>query len=206
VTLVGSAPQLLIATARLPANSVRELIALAAGKPGELRYASGGNGSPSHLAMELFKSMARVDMTHVPYKGGDPVLTALLSGEVHLYFGNIRAMMPQVKAGRLKALGVSSSKRSLAVPNIPTIAESGVPGYSMLAWWGLLAPATTPSAIVSRVHREVARALQEQTVRERLAAVGIDTVVSTPEEFGAFIGAEIATWKKVVETAGVRID
>jgi tripartite-type tricarboxylate transporter receptor subunit TctC len=206
VTLVGSAPQLLIATASLPANSVRELIALAAGKPGQLRYASGGNGSPSHLAMELFKSMARVDMSHVPYRGGDPVLVALLSGEVHLYFGNIRAMTPQVKAGKLKALGVTSLKRAPAAPDVPTIAESGLPGYSMLAWWGLLAPAATPGDIVTRLYREVERMLQEQALRERLAAVGIDTMVSNPEEFGAFIRAEIATWTKVVKTAGVRID
>jgi tripartite-type tricarboxylate transporter receptor subunit TctC len=206
VTLVGSAPQLLVATASLPANSVRELIALAAGKPGQLRYASGGNGSPSHLAMELLKSMARVDMVHVPYKGGDGVLVALLSGEMHLYFGNIRAMMPQVKAGKLKALAVTGPKRSPAAADIPTIAESGLPGYSMLAWWGLLAPAGTPGTIVTRLYREMARMLQEPALRERLAAVGIDTAGSAPEEFGAFIRAEIATWGKVVKTAGVHID
>lgn len=206
VSLVGSAPQLLIATASLPANSVRELIALAAGKPGQLLYASGGSGSPSHLAMELFKSMARVDMVHVPYKGGDPVLVALLSGEVHLYFGNIRAMMPHVRAGKLKALAVTSPKRSPAVPEIPTVAESDLPGYSMIAWWGLLAPAATPRPIVTRLYREVARMLQDAALRERLAAVGIDTAGSNPEEFGAFIRAEIATWTNVVKTAGVRID
>ncbi len=193
-------------TASLPANSVRELIALAAGKPGQLRYASSGNGSPSHLAMELLKSMARVDMVHVPYKGGDSVLIALLSGETHLYFGNIRAMMPQVKTGKLKALAVTSPKRSPAAPEVPTIAESGVPGYSMLAWWGLLAPARTPSAIVTRIYREVARTLQEPALRERLAAIGIDVAGSAPEEFGAFIRAEIVTWTKVVKAAGVRID
>ena len=206
VTLVGSAPQLLVATASLPANSVRELIALAAGKPGQLRYGSGGNGSPSHLAMELLKSMARVDMVHVPYKGGDGVLVALLSGEIHLYFGNIRAMMPLVRTGKLKALAVTSPKRSPAAPDIPTIAESGLPGYSMLAWWGLLAPAATPGAVVTRVYGDVTRLLQEPALRERLAAVGIDTAGSSPDEFGAFIRAEIATWTRVVKTAGVRID
>lgn len=206
VTLVGSAPQLLIASMSLPANSVRELIALAAAKPGQLRYASGGNGSPSHLAMELFKSMARVDMVHVPYKGGDPVLVALLSGEVQLYFGNIRAMMPHVRAGKLKALGVTSPNRSPAVPEIPTIAESGLPGYSMLAWWGLLAPAGTPKGIVMQLQTEVARMLREPALRDRLAAVGIDAVGSSPEAFGAFIRREIGTWSKVVKAAGVRID
>ncbi len=206
VTLIGSAPQLLIASTGLPANSVRELIALATAKPGQLRYASGGNGSPSHLAMELFKSMSRVDMVHVPYKGGDPVLVALLSGEMHLYFGNIRAMMPHVRAGKLKALGVTSPKRSPAVPEIPTITESGLPGYSMLAWWGLLAPAGTPKGIVSQLQVEVARMLKEPALHERLAAVGIDAVGSSPEEFGAYIRQEIKTWSKVVKEAGVRID
>ena len=206
VTLVGSAPQLLVASAGLPANSIRELIALATARPGQIRYASGGTGSPSHLAMELFKSMARVDMVHVPYKGGDPVLVALLSGEVHLYFGNIRAMMPQVKAGKLKALGLSSPKRSPAVPEITTIAESGLPGFSMTAWWGLLAPAATPKTIVTRLQSEVARMLQEPALRERLAAVGIDTASSSPEEFGAYIRQEIKIWTKVVKDAGVRVD
>ena len=206
VTLIGSAPQLLIASMGLPANSVRELIALAAAKPGQLRYASGGNGSPSHLAMELFKSMARVDMVHVPYKGGDPVLVALLSGEMHLYFGNIRAMMPQVRASKLKALAVTSPKRSPAVPDIPTIAESGLPGYSMMAWWGLLAPGATSKAIVSQLQTEVARMLKEPALRDRLAAVGIDAAGSGPEEFGAYIRQEIKTWSKVVKEAGVHID
>jgi tripartite-type tricarboxylate transporter receptor subunit TctC len=206
VTLIGSAPQLLIASAGLPANSMRELIALAAAKPGQLRYASGGNGSPSHLAMELFKNMARVDMVHVPYKGGDPVLVALLSGEMHLYFGNIRAMMPHVRAGKLKALAVTSPKRSPAVPEIPTIAESGLPGYSMMAWWGLLAPAGTPKVIVTRLQAQVARMLKEPALRDRLAVVGIDSVGSSPEKFGAYIRQEIKTWSKVVKEAGVRID
>ena len=206
VTLVGSSPQLLIASTGLPANSVRDLIALAGAKPGQLRYASGGNGSPSHLAMELFKSMARIDMVHVPYKGGDPVLVALLSGEMQLYFGNIRAMMPHVRAGKLKALGVTSPKRSPAVPEIPTIAESGLPGYSMMAWWGLLAPAATPKAIVMQLQREVARMLTEPVLRDRLAAVGIDAAGSTPEAFGTYIRQEIKTWSKVIKEAGVRID
>jgi tripartite-type tricarboxylate transporter receptor subunit TctC len=206
VTLVGSSPQLLIASTGLPANSVRELIALAAAKPGQLRYASGGNGSPSHLAMELFKSMAKVDMVHVPYKGGDPVLIALLSGEMQLYFGNIRAMMPHVKAGKLKALGVTSPNRSPAVPEIPTIAESGLPGYAMMAWWGLLAPAGTPKSIVTQLQAEVARMLKVPALRDRLAAVGIDAVGSSPEAFSAYIRQEIKTWAKVVKEAGVRID
>jgi len=206
VTLVGAAPQLLVAGAGVPASSVRELIALAKGKPGQLRYGSGGNGSPSHLAMELFKSMAAVDIVHVPYKGGDPVLVALLSGEIHLYFGNIRAMMPQVKAGKLKALAVSGAQRSPAAPGVATIAESGLPGYAMMAWWGLLAPAATPRPVVAKLHDEVVRQLSEPALRERLAAVGIETAGNTPEEFARFLREEIATWSKVVRTAGIHAD
>src|SRR5262249_2251127 len=206
VTLVGSAPQILVATASLPANSGRELVALAAAKPGQLRYASAGSGSPSHLAMELLRSMARVDVTHVPYKGGDAVLVALLSGEMHLYFGNIRAMMPQVQGGKLKALGVTSAKRSLAAPEVPTIAEAGLPGYEMLAWWGLLAPSATPGAVVRRLNRDATQLLREPALRERLAAVGIETLSSTPDEFAAFIRSEIVMWAKVVKNAGIRVD
>lgn len=206
VTQVGQAPQLLGANAALAANSVRELITLAAAKPGQIRYGSGGSGSPSHLAIELFKSMAGINLVHVPYKGGDPVLNALLSGEVQLYSGNIRSMMPHVKTGRLKALAVTSASRSAAVPEIPTVAESGLPGYSVTAWWGVLAPTKTPKAIVARLHRELAGQLQVAELRDRLAAVGIDTVGSRPEEFAAFIRQEIAIWAKVVKQSGARVD
>lgn len=206
VTLVGSAPQLLVAHAGLAAASIRELIALAKARPGQIHYASGGNGTPSHLTMELFKSMAGVDLVHVPYKGGDPVFNAVLSGEVQLTSGNIRAMMPHVKAGKLKALAVTGSSRSPAAPEVPTIAESGLPGYSVTAWWGMLAPAGTPQAIVTRLHREVARLLQAPDLRDRLAAAGIDTVGSSPKEFGAYIRQEIATWAKVVKESGARVD
>lgn len=206
VTLVGSAPQLLVAHSGLAAASIRELIALAKARPGQIRYASGGNGSPSHLAMELFKSMAGVDLVHVPYKGGDPVLRAVLSGEVQLTSSSPRALMPHVKLGKLKALGVTGSSRSPATPEVPTIAESGLPGYSVTAWWGMLAPAGTPQAIVTRLYRDVARLLQTPDLRGRLAAVGITTVGSSPKEFGAFIRREIATWAKVVKESGARID
>ncbi len=206
VTQVGSAPQLLVSHAGLAAASIRELIALAKARARQIHYASGGNGTPSHLSMELFKSMAGVDLVHVPYKGGETVLNAVLSGEVQLTFGNIRSMMPHVKLGKLKALAVTSSSRSPAAPEVPTIAESGLPGYSVTAWWGMLAPAGTPKAIITQLHRELARLLQAPALRERLAAVGIDTAGSSPEAFGAFIRREIATWAKVVKDSGARID
>lgn len=206
VTQVGSAPQLLVAHSGLAAASIRELIALAKARPRQIHYASGGSGAPSHLAMELFKSMAGVDLVHVPYKGGTLVLNAVLSGEVQLTSGNIRSYMPHVRAGRLKALAVTGASRTPAAPEVPTIAESGLPGYSVTAWWGVLAPAGTPKAIITRLHRDVARLLQAPDLRARLAAVGITTVGNSPKEFGAFIRQEIATWAKVVKESGARID
>ena len=206
VTLVASAPLLVVAHPALAAASIRELITLAKAKPGQIHYASGGNGSPSHLIMELFKSMAGVDLVHVPYKGGGPVLNAVLSGEVQLTPGGILAMMPHVKAGKLKALAVTGSRRSPAAPEFPTVAESGLPGFAASGWWGVLAPAGTPKAIVTRLHSELARLLQAPELRDRLARDGIDTVGNSPEEFDAYIRQEIKTWAKVVKDSGARID
>jgi tripartite-type tricarboxylate transporter receptor subunit TctC len=206
VTQVGSAPQLLVASTSLGASTIRELVALAKAKPHQISYASGGNGSPSHLGMELLKSMAGIDLIHVPYKGGGPVLTALLSGEVQLYAGNIRSMMPLARAGKLKALAVTSLARSPAAPEVPTVAESGVPGYTVTAWWGMLVPARTPLAIVTALQEETARLLRAPAMRERLAAIGIDAVASTPREFDAFIREEMTRWAKVVRASGARID
>ncbi len=206
VTLVGSAPQLLVANPALQAASIGELIALARSRPGRINFASAGSGSPSHLTMERFKSMAGIDLVHIPYKGGRPVLTALLSDEVQLYAGNIRAMMPQVKAGKLRALAVTGAARSPAAPEVPTVAESGLPGFSVLAWWGLLAPARTPAYIVDKLQREVARQLQAPALRERLALDAIEAIGSTPQAFDAFIRKELATWAKVVKDSGARAE
>ena len=156
--------------------------------------------------MERFKSMAGIDLVHIPYKGGGPVLTALLSDEVQLYAGNIRAMMPQVKAGKLRALAVTGAARSPAAPEVPTVAESGLPGFSVLAWWGLLAPARTPAYIVDKLQREVARQLQAPALRERLALDAIEAIGSTPQAFDAFIRKELATWAKVVKDSGARAE
>jgi tripartite-type tricarboxylate transporter receptor subunit TctC len=206
VTLVATAPQLLVANPSVQASTVGELIALARSKPGQLNYASGGSGSPSHLTMELFKSMAGINLVHVPYKGGGPVLTALLSDQVQLYAGNVRAMMPQVKAGRLTALAMTGARRSPAAPDVRTVAESGLPGFSVVAWWGLLAPARTPAAIINKLQGEVARQLQAPEMRERLAQDAIEIVGGTPAEFDAFIRKELATWAKVVKESGARVE
>lgn len=206
VTQVGSAPLVVVAHPSLRVASIRELIALAKARPGEINYASGGKGTPSHLTMELFKSMAGVDLVHVPYSGGGPVLNAILSGEVQLTPSGVLILMPHIKAGKLKALAVTGSRRSPAAPEVPTVAESGLPGFAVSGWWGVLAPAATPKANVTRLSSELARLLQAPDLRDRLAAAGIETAGTSPEEFGAYIRREIATWAKVVKDSGARID
>lgn len=206
IALVATAPLLIAAHSALPVSSVRELIALAKAKPGELRYASGGTGSPSHLVMELFKSMAGIDMIHVPYKGGGSVLNAILSGEVQLTSSGVLVLLPLARAGRIKALAVTAAKRIPVAPEVPTVAESGLPGYVVSGWWGLLAPARTPVAVIERLNREVVRALNSHELRERLAADGIVPVGGSPGEFTAFLRGEIAMWSKVVRESGARAE
>ena len=206
VSQLAQAPQLVAIHSSVPANTTREFIALAAAKPGELRYGSGGNGSPSHLAIELMKSIAGVKIVHVPYKGGDNTLVALLSGEVQLSSASIRLLMPHIKGGRLKALGVTSIKRSPAIPDIPTIAEGGVPGYNMTAWWGVFAPAKIPKTIVAKLNDALAQGVRRAEVRDRLANVGVDTVGNTPAEFDALVRREVVQWAKVIKESGARVD
>lgn len=206
IALVASAPLLIAAHSALPASSVRELIALAKAKPGGLRYASGGTGSPSHLVMELFKSMAGIDIIHVPYKGGGSVLNAILSGEVQLTSSGVLVLLPLARAGRIKALAVTAAQRISVAPEIPTVAESGLPGYVVSGWWALLAPARTPVAVVERLNREVVRALNSHELRERFAADGMVAVGSSPAEFSAFLQREIAMWSKVVRESGARAE
>lgn len=206
ITLVAEAPLMIVAHARVTANSMAELVALAKSKPGQLSYASGGSGSTSHLAIELLNSMAGIQMTHVPYKGGTPVVAALLSGEVHLTAGGMLVVLGQVKANKLKALAVTGAKRSAVAPAIPTVAESGVPGYHVTGWWGLLAPAGTPRPVVSRLHLEVSRHLQSRELRERLATEGIEVVGNSPEQFSAGLKDEVTKWAKVVKLSGARAE
>ena len=206
ITLVGEAPLIVVANPQLAANSMSEFIALAKSKPGQLSYASGGSGSPSHLAMELLKSMAAIEITHVPYKGGAPVLTALLGGEVQVTAGGMLAMLPQVRAKKLKALAVTGARRAPVAPEIPTVAESGVPRYQVTGWWGLLAPAGTPAAIVARLEREVARQLQSRELRERLSNEGIEAVGGSPAQFAAYLKEDIDKWAKVVKSSGARAE
>jgi tripartite-type tricarboxylate transporter receptor subunit TctC len=204
VTRFGFAPYLLIAHPSLPVRGVKELIALARTRPGEITWSFGG--SPSQLAAELFKKTAGVNVIVVPYKGNAPAVMAVLSGEVSLSFGNVAQSVPQVKAGRLRALAVASLQRSVVMPDVPTVAESGLPGFEGGAWYGLLAPAATPRTIVDRLNGEVVRILKLPDIQQRLRNEAYDVYADTPEQFAAAIRAEVAKWAPIVKQAGLRVE
>jgi tripartite-type tricarboxylate transporter receptor subunit TctC len=206
VSLVATQPNILVVHPSLPANSVKQLIALARAKPGQLNYAGSGQGAAAHLAAELFKSMARVDIVHIPYKSAAPALTDVIAGQNHLMFATALSVIPHIKAERLRALGVTTAKRVRVLPDLPTIAEAGVPGFEASSWHGVLVPAGTPAPIVTKLNSEINRALQMPDVRERLNALGAETVGTTPQEFADHIRAEIPKWAAVIKTAGVQIE
>src|SRR5260221_360371 len=203
-SLVASTPNILVVHPSTPARTVKEVTALARAKPGTLNFASAGVGSSSHLAGELFRVLAGADIVHVPYKGAGPAMVDVLSGQVQLYFATMPAAMPHVKAGKLAPVAVTSARRSQALPDLPTVAESGVPGYEASTWYGVLAPAHTPSALVARLHGDIAKILGDAALHARLADQGFDPVGSSPEEFGAYIKSEILKWGKVIRDAGIR--
>jgi tripartite-type tricarboxylate transporter receptor subunit TctC len=206
VSLVAATPNVLVVHPALPVNTVKELIALARAKPGALNFPSAGIGSSSHLAGELLKSLAKIDMVHVPYKGGGPALTDLLAGQMQLMFATMPAAMPHVKAGKLRAVAVTTAKRSQTLRELPTVAEEGVAGYEASTWYGLLAPAGTPQPVVERLHQETVKALAGAELRERLAAQGFEPVGGSPAEFTAYIKSEIAKWGRVIREAGIRAE
>ena len=206
VTLVATSALILAVHPSLPAKSVTQLIALAKARPHQLSYSSGGNGSAAHLAYELFKGMTGVDIVHVPYKGIAPALIALLAGEVQLTFGTLPSTLPHVRTGKLRALAVTSPKRSTFLPDMPSVSEAGVPGYESAQWYGALLPAGTPPAIVARLNREFTAVVEMADVKTRLSSEGLETTTSTPEQFAAFIKSELAKWGKVVKESGMRID
>ena len=206
ITLIATVPNILVVTPALPVKTIKELIALAKKHPGEILYASIGNGTPSHLSAELFNSMAGVKMTHVPYKGAAPSIIALISGETQLTFTTVLVAMPHVKSGRLRALGVASLQRAAVLPDVPAIDEAGVRGYESNAWYGLLAPAKTPQPVLDQLHRETIKVLQLADVRDNLKSQGAEPVGDTPREFGALINAEIEKWRKVVQATGTKAD
>jgi tripartite-type tricarboxylate transporter receptor subunit TctC len=197
---------LLVAHPSLPARNVRALIALARSRPNAISYASGGAGGQTHLPMELFAKTAGIRMVHVPYKGVGPVVVALLSGEVAMGLSSIPPVLPHVKSGKLRALAITSARRYKGLPDVPTMAEDGVPGYDVSVWYGVVMPGGTPSALVSRVHDDVTRILAEPDVNERLTADAGEVVASTPDAFGAYIRSELARWTKVIAETGVKAE
>jgi tripartite-type tricarboxylate transporter receptor subunit TctC len=206
VTLVALVPHLLVVHPSLPAKNVKELVSLARRRPGEVFYASGGSGSSVHLAAVLFTTTAKVEMTHVPYKGGGPAMIGVMAGEASVMFPTMQSALPHVKSGRLRALAISTATRSPAVPDIPTVAESGVPGYDATGWYGMLTPAGTPQAAINRLHAETVKILTAQDFKARLAAEGAVAVGNTPAQFDKFIRDETAKWAKIIRDLKLRVD
>ena len=206
ITLIATYPLALVINPGVAAKSAAELIALAKTNPGKLNLASAGSGGPTHLAGEVLKSLAHIDIVHVPYKGNAAALTALVGGEAHMMFSNLLTSMPHVRSGRLRVLAVSTAKRSPQMPDLPTIAESGVPGYDVTPWYGILGPARLPPAIVAKWNKEVARIVVLPEMKERFVTQGIDLASSTPEAFANLIKAEVPKWRKIVKDSGAKAD
>jgi tripartite-type tricarboxylate transporter receptor subunit TctC len=206
IILVAAVPNVLVVNPSLPVKSVQELIAYGKANPGKLNFASSGNGTSIHLSGELFKTMTGVQMTHVPYKGSAPALQDLIAGQVQLMFDNLPPSLPQIKAGKLRALGVTTATRSPVLPDLPTIAESGLPGFESSSWFGLLAPAGTPQPIVAKVNAEVNAWLATPEAKEKIVASGANPAGGTPDDFAKHIAAETAKWQKVVKESGAKID
>ncbi len=206
VALVSSAPNILIVHPSLPVKSAKDLIALAKARPGDLTFGSGGNGSTAHLSGEMFRTLAGINLVHVPFKGAPAAVLGVITGEISMAILNLPPALPHVKSGRLKALGVSTPRRSAAVPDLPTIAESGLPGYSATAWYGVLAPAGTPREIILKLNAEIVKNLRTDEIKKRIASDGGEVIGSTPEEFTAVMKTDIAKWAKVVQASGARVD
>jgi tripartite-type tricarboxylate transporter receptor subunit TctC len=206
ITLVAVTPNVLVLNPSVPANSVKELIAYAKANPGKLSFGSGSNGSAGHLAGELFKSDAGVDMVHVPYKGGAPAMQDLLGGQIQLMFDNLANSMQQVRAGKLKALAVTTAHRSSLVPDLPTLSEAGVPGFDIYTWWGFMAPAGTPREIIAKWNTEVTRILNTPEMKAFFAQQGAEPAPDTPEQFAALIKSEIPKYAKIVKDSGAKVD
>ena len=204
VALLGTGPVVLAVNAKLPVNSLQDLIALAKAKPGELNYASAGVGSFQHLASALFKLQSGLDIVHVPFKGGGPAMMDVIAGNTQIAIGSLIQTLPHIRSGRLKPLGVGSAKRVPALPDVPTISEAGVPGYEATNWWGIVAPAGTPRPVIDRLHQELTVILASSETKKRFETEGGETAQLSSEEFGRFISTEIVKWAKVVKEAGIK--
>jgi tripartite-type tricarboxylate transporter receptor subunit TctC len=206
LAMIAAGPNVLAVAPSLQVNSVKELLALAKQKPGKLNYASAGIGSFQHLGSALFVNMARVDIVHVPFKGGGPAMVDVIAGNTQVLLSSLVQTLPQIKAGKLKALGVGGLKRSPTLPEVPTISEAGVPGYDAVNWWGIIAPAGTPPAIVARVHKELGIIVQTPEMQKRFEAEAVEAVQMTPAEFGQYIDRETVKWARVVREAGIKAE
>jgi tripartite-type tricarboxylate transporter receptor subunit TctC len=206
ISQIGSTANVLLVHPSVPANSVSEFVAYAKANPGKISFASAGVGTSQHLAMELLKSMTGINVVHVPYKGGHPALTDLLGGQVQAMFAAVPTSQATIKAGKLRALGVTSPQRSTQLPGVPTIAESGVPGFSVTSWYGLCAPAGVPQPVLAKLRADAAKVLAQPDTQQRLAEQGIEVAETSPEQFAEFVKAEIAKWAKVVKEAGITAD
>ena len=206
VCLLSTAPNILVVHPSLPVKSIRELIAYAKARPGQLTFGSAGIGTSNHLSGELFKMMAGIDMLHIPYKGGGAAVTELLGGHISMYFATPPSVMSHVHSGKLHALGVTSEKRSASVPDIPTISDSGLPGFDQSAWHGLFAPAGTPAPIIARLSAETIKILRTPDVEKRFNSQACDVIASTPEEFTAFIKRDVAKYEKLIKTANLHVE
>ena len=204
--LAATTPNLLVVSPGLPVKSVKELVALAKSKPGKLNYASAGNGSSNHLSMELFKSLTGVDVVHIPYKGSAPAVTDLIGGQVDLMFDNVPNVLQQVKAGKLRGLAVSSKTRSPFAPDLPTVAESGLPGFDVSVWFGVVAPSGTPKAVVTQLNSEINRILELPEVVELFHKQGVEPLGGSPDAFAAFLRAQTAKWAKVLKDSGAKAE
>ena len=206
ITKASSAPMVLIVHPSLPAKTVKELIALAKAHPNKLNYATGGSGSSAHVITELFKSMAGVQLMHVPYKGVAQATTDLIAGQIHISFNSTSTALAHMHAGRVRALAISTAARSGVAPGLPTVAESGLPGFDAGIWQGLLAPARTPPQLIARLNREISAALGSSDVKDQLGAQGVDAQPSSAEQFAAFIRTEIAQWARIIKISGAKVD
>jgi tripartite-type tricarboxylate transporter receptor subunit TctC len=195
-----------VAHPSVPAKNVQELVQLARARPGQLNYASSGNGTTAHLAGEMLKSMAKINIVHVPYKGTGPGVIDLVAGQVHIMFAIIQSSLPHAQAGKLRALAVSGSKRSSSAPAVPTISESGVPGYEFISWNGVHVPAATPRPVTGKLNTELLRIITLPDVKERMLGLGMDVAGGTPEEFGTLVKSDIAKWAKVIRDAGIKAE
>lgn len=206
VALIASQPNILVVHPSLPVKSVKELVVLAKSRPGQLNYASSGSGAAAHMAAELFKSMTHVDMVHIPYKGAGPALLDMLTGQCQVMFATALSVQPHLQSGRLRPLAVTTAKRSPTFPDLPTVAEAGVPGFEAVTWHGVVVPAGTPQAVIGRLNAEINKILQTPDIRDRLTHQGAEIIGGTPQQFAAYIQAEIPKWAKVIRDSGARAD